>query len=130
MTYYFATTINDSFENAITRVTRELANEGFGVITEIDVTGTFAKKLGKAFRPYRILGACNPQYAFQALSTEDKIGTMLPCNVIVQELAPGKIEVATVDPISSMQAVPNESLAQLAMEVRDRLGKVIAALEQ
>ena len=128
MAYYFSTTLNDSFESSIDRVTRALEAEGFGVLTEIDVTGTMKKKLDVEFRKYRILGACNPPFAHRALEAEDKIGTMLPCNVIVQEHEPNQVEVAAINPVSSMQAVENESLAPIAVEIASRLRRVIAAL--
>ena len=117
-----------SAAEAITRVTEELKKEGFGVLTEIDVKATLKKKLDVDFRNYRILGACNPPFAHQALLAEDKIGTMLPCNVIVQELAPGTVEVAAIDPIASMSAVENPGLAEIGMQVRAKLQKVVDSL--
>ena len=129
MSYYIETKIHDnSFESAIEKVTEELKKQGFGVLTEIDITSTMKKKLDVDFYNYRILGACNPPYAYKALQAENKIGTMLPCNVIVQEREPGEIEVAAVDPIASMQAIENEELGTLAMEIRDKLKNVIDAL--
>ena len=128
MSYYFNKTINLPFDEAITRVTEELKKEGFGVLTEIDVKATLKKKLDVDFRNYRILGACNPPFAHQALLAEDKIGTMLPCNVIVQELAPGTVEVAAIDPIASMSAVENPGLAEIGMQVRAKLQKVVESL--
>ena len=128
MSYYFSKTINVPFDEAITRVTEELKKEGFGVLTEIDVKATLKKKLDVDFRNYRILGACNPPFAHQALLAEDKIGTMLPCNVIVQELAPGTVEVAAIDPIASMSAVENPGLAEIGMQVRAKLQKVVESL--
>jgi len=128
MSYYFSKTINLPFDEAITRVTEELKKEGFGVLTEIDVKATLKKKLDVDFRNYRILGACNPPFAHQALLAEDKIGTMLPCNVIVQELAPGAVEVAAIDPIASMAAVDNPGLAEIGMQVRAKLQKVVESL--
>lgn len=128
MPYYFSKTTSYSFNDALAKVTEELKKEGFGVLTEIDVRDTLKKKLNVDFRPYRILGACNPPYAHQALLAEDKIGTMLPCNVIVQELPDGKVEVAAVDPIASMQAVNNPSLGPIALEVQSKLKKVISNL--
>lgn len=128
MSYYFAKHLDMSFSDAIDTVTSALAKEGFGVLTEIDVKATLKKKLDVDFRPYTILGACNPHYAYQALQAEDKIGTMLPCNVIVQELDYGAVEVAAVDPIASMSAVKNESLGAIATEVQSKLKKVIASL--
>jgi len=128
MSYYFNKTLALSFDEAIERVKAELKKEGFGVLTEIDVKKTLSEKLGVDFRPYRILGACNPPFAYKALMTEDKIGTMLPCNVIVQELAPGRVEVAAIDPLASMAAVKNEDLGTIGLEVRDKLKRVVEAL--
>lgn len=125
MSYYFAKTINLPFDAAIARVTEALKQEGFGVLTDIDVKATLKKKLDVDFRNYRILGACNPPFAYQALMAEDKIGTMLPCSVIVQELAPGQVEVAAIDPVASMAAVQNPGLAAVGMQVRARLQQVI-----
>lgn len=125
MSYHFSKTIETSFDNAISRVTEALKREGFGILTEIDVKATLHKKLGVAFHPYRILGACNPEMAYRALQSENKIGTMLPCNVIVQEQTPGCIEVSAVDPVSSMQAINNPTLGEVATEVRAKLKNVI-----
>lgn len=128
MSYYFATTLAVGFAEAIERVTDALKREGFGVITTIDVKETLKNKLGLEFRNYRILGACNPTLAHAALQLEDKVGTMLPCNVVVQELADGKVEVAAIDPVASMQAIDNPRLKQAAAEVQGKLRGVIAAL--
>lgn len=128
MEYYFSKTITDSFENAIQKVTEALKTEGFGILTEIDLKATLKKKLDVDFYNYTVLGACNPPFAYKALLAEDKIGTMLPCNVIVQEKVPGQIEVSAVDPAASMQAVENDKLAEIATEIRDRLKKVIEQL--
>jgi uncharacterized protein (DUF302 family) len=128
MSYYFGKTINVAFDEAIPKVTDELKKEGFGIITEIDVKETLEKKLNVDFRNYMILGACNPPFAYQALLAEDKIGTMLPCNVIVQELAPGEVEVAAIDPLASMQAVDNPKLAEVGEQVRVKLKAVIDSL--
>lgn len=128
MSYYFTTTVNEDFEGAIEKVTEELKKEGFGILTEINVNETFKKKLDVDFRKYRILGACNPTMAHQAIQAESKIGTMLPCNVIVQELDNGKIEVSAVDPVASMKAVENDSLGDIASQVREKLKKVIENL--
>jgi uncharacterized protein (DUF302 family) len=128
MSYYFAKSFEAPFEEAVERVKAELKKEGFGVLTEIDVQKTLRDKLGVDFRPYRILGACNAPYAYKALQAEDKIGTMLPCSVIVQELAPGRAEVAAIDPLASMAAVQNEALGAVGLEVREKLRKVIEAL--
>ncbi len=126
MSYYFSKTLQTTFDDAISRVTEELKKEGFGVLTDIDVKETLKKKLDIDFRKYRILGACNPQYAYKALEAEDKIGTMLPCNVIVQEIAGVGVEVAAVDPVASMQAVKNRKLDEIAGQVREKLRSVIA----
>jgi uncharacterized protein (DUF302 family) len=125
MSYYFSKTLGISFEEAIARVTEELNKEGFGILTEIDVKETMKKKLNLDFRKYRILGACNPPFAHRALQVEDKIGTMLPCNVIVQEFSKDRVEVAAIDPVASMKAVENPSLGKVAAEVREKLRKVI-----
>ena len=128
MSYYFAKTLHCSFDAAVQRTTDALKTAGFGIITEIDVKETLKKKLDADFRNYRILGACNPVMAREALEIEDKIGTMLPCNVIVQDAGGGKTEVATIDPVASMAAVENPALRQMAGKVRDMLKKVIESL--
>ncbi|MFE3866835.1 DUF302 domain-containing protein [Flavobacterium sp. LS2P90] len=128
MEYYFSKIITDSFENAIQKVTEALKAEGFGILTEIDLKATLKKKLEVDFYNYTILGACNPPFAYKALLAEDKIGTMLPCNVIVQEKVAGQIEVSAVDPAASMLAVENKELVEIAAEIRDRLKKVIEQL--
>jgi len=128
MSYYFSKILNMSFDDAILRVTDELKKEGFGILTEIDVTATLKKKLDVDFHKYRILGACNPPFAYKALQAEPKIGTMLPCNVIVQELKSGDIEVAAVDPLASMQAIQNQALRPIAEEIQAKLKKVIGQL--
>ncbi|HEY8660409.1 MAG TPA: DUF302 domain-containing protein [Hanamia sp.] len=125
MSYYFSKSVDYDFDTAIAKVTEELKKEGFGVLTEIDVQATLKKKLNVDFKKYRILGACNPGFAHQALQAEDKIGTMLPCNVIVQEHPDGKVEVSAVDPVASMMAVKNDSLGNIATQVREKLKKVI-----
>jgi len=117
-----------SYSDAIDGVTVALGKEGFGVLTEIDVKATLQKKLDVDFRPYTILGACNPGFAYKALQAEDKIGAMLPCNVVVQELDDGAVEVAAVDPMASMSAVENDALGGLASEVREILKKVVDSL--
>lgn len=124
MSYYFNKKVKMSFDEAISKVTEELKKEGFGVLTEIDVKGTFKKKLDVDFRNYKILGACNPNFAFQALESEAYIGAMLPCNVIVQE-NDGVVDIAAVDPIASMQSVQNENLGTIAKEVQEKLKRVI-----
>lgn len=128
MSYYFSKIVDDSFDEAIERVTGLLSEEGFGVLTTIDVAGTLKKKLDVDFQRYTILGACNPGYAHKALNAEDKIGTMLPCNVIVQETKDGKTEVAAVDPMASMMAIENPALGAIATEVREKLKTVIDRL--
>jgi uncharacterized protein (DUF302 family) len=128
MKYYFAKKTNYSFEEAVEKVTAELKKEGFGILSEIDIHDKLKAKLGVDFRKYRILGACNPPYAYQALQAEDKIGTMLPCNVIVQQLSESVTEIAAVDPVASMQAIENEGLGRIAQEISNRLEKVINAL--
>lgn len=127
-TYYFSTVFDGTFEEAIEETTTALAAHGFGILTEIDVSATMKKKLDVDMRPYRILGACNPSFAYRALQAENKIGTMLPCNVIVRETEAGDVEVAAVDPIASMQAIDNENLGSVALEVRTLLQKVIESL--
>ena len=128
MSYYFRKTLDIPFEEALARVAEELQKEGFGVLTEIDVKATLKKKLGADFRNYRILGACNPPYAYEALKAEDKIGTLLPCSVIVQETPDGAVEVAAIDPVASMQAVENASLAPVASQIQAKLKAVIENL--
>ena len=128
MKYYFNKTVKGTFEEVIDTVTQGLKEEGFGVLTEIDVTATLKEKLDIDFKKYRILGACNPPYAHKALQAEDKIGTMLPCNVIVQEIEEDIIEVAAVNPMASMQAVENEKLSRVAEEITDKLEKIINKL--
>ena len=128
MSYYFSKEVQLSFQEAIDKATDELKKEGFGILTEIDVKETLKKKLGVDFRKYKILGACNPPFAYRALLAEPHIGTMLPCNVIVQELEDGTIEVAAIDPLSSMQAIVNSALQPIAEEIRDKLKLVIERL--
>jgi len=128
MDYYFSKTIATSFDNAIQKVTEALQAEGFGVLTEIDLKATLKKKLDVDLYNYKILGACNPSFAYKALLAEDKIGTMLPCNVILQEKTPGQVEVSAVDPSASMRAIDNEELHDISIEIRARLQKVIAGL--
>ncbi len=128
MSYYFNKTLNMDFDAAIEHVIEQLKKEGFGVLTEIDVQKTLKNKLDVDFKKYKILGACNPSLAYKALQNEDKIGTMLPCNVILQELKENTIEVAAVDPMASMMAVKNESLGAVAAEVQKKLKTVIDSL--
>ncbi len=128
MSYYFSKTLSMDFESAIQTVSLALQEHGFGIVTEIDLQSTFKKKLNQDFRPYRILGACNPSYAYEALQRENKIGTMLPCNVLVQEIAPGQVEVSAVDPVASMTAIDNPELKMLAKEVGTALQKMVEDL--
>ena len=125
MTYYFARTLAVDFDEAMRRTVEALKAEGFGIVTELDLRNTFKSKLGVDFRNYRILGACNPTLAHEALQIEDEVGTMLPCNVVVQELGSGETEVAAIDPVASMQAIDNARLKTAAAEVRARLQRVI-----
>lgn len=128
MTYYFAKTLAVGFDEALQRTIEALKQEGFGIITDIDVKETFKKKLETDFRNYRILGACNPALAHEALQIEDKVGTMLPCNVVVQEIENGRTEIAAIDPIVSMQAIDNPRLKQAAEVVRGKLNMAIEHL--
>lgn len=128
MSYYFSKIVDMPFTTAIDHVTDKLASKGFGVLTSIDVQQTMKAKLGAEFRPYVILGACNPHFAWRALQAEDKIGTMLPCNVIVTEVGPGRVEVAAVDPVASMGAIGNRELAQVATDVRRLLEEMVREL--
>ena len=130
MSYYFNKTVDMSFDEAIDKVTEELKKEGFGVLTEIDVKAALKKKINVDFRKYRILGACNPSYAHKALLAEDKIGTMLPCNVVVQEREDGKVEVSAIDPVASMQSVKNESLGEIATKIQSKLKQVVTGGRQ
>jgi uncharacterized protein (DUF302 family) len=128
MSYYFSTTITGNFENIVQNTTEALKKEGFGVLTDIDVKATLKNKLDVEFKKYRILGACNPPFALRALQAEDKIGTMLPCNVIVQEVADGEIEIAAIDPVASMRAIENPALKGIADQIQEKLKKVISNL--
>ena len=128
MSYHFTKVSRIPFEQAVQKVIEALKDEGFGILTEIDVKATLKKKLDVDFRNYRILGACNPPFAYQALQAEDKIGTMLPCNVIVQETAAGVVEISAVDPVASMQAIDNPTLGSIAVQVREKLRRVIDSL--
>ncbi len=128
MSYYFSKKLKGSLEEVVEKVTVSLKNEGFGVLTEIDVKETLKKKLDVDFHKYRILGACNPLFAYKALQAEDKIGIMLPCNVIVQEKVEGEVEVAAVDPVASMKAVDNPDLSSIAKQVQEKLQHVIESL--
>ena len=128
MGYYFNTVLDCSFDEAVARVTAELKKEGFGILSEIDVQAALKKKLNVDFKRYKILGACNPPYAYQALQLEEKIGTMLPCNVIVLENDNNEVEVAAIDPIASMQSIANPQLQGVADQVQAKLQKVIENL--
>lgn len=128
MPYYFSTIMHIEFENAVSRVIEELRLEGFGILTEIDVTETLKRKLNVNFPNYTILGACNPTFAYKALQAEPHIGVMLPCNVIIRELEGGNTEVAAVDPLSSMQSIHNDELQAIAREIQVKLKKIIERL--
>jgi len=128
MSYYFSKEVSAPFNEVIERVMAALKQHGFGVLTDIDVRKTLKEKIGEEFRDYRILGACNPPLAHRALTAEDKVGTMLPCNVIVQDLGTGKVEVAAIDPRAAMQQIGNPELAKIASEVAQKLETVIAAV--
>ena len=125
MSYYYNKTVNGTFDNVIDKVTDLLSKEGFGILSEIDIQQTLKNKLDVDFKKYKILGACNPPFAYKALIAEDKIGTMLPCNVIVQELGENKIEVAAINPLVSMQSVKNTELNEVAEKVSEKLKAVI-----
>jgi uncharacterized protein (DUF302 family) len=125
MSYYFSKKVEGTFNDVYERTLTSLKKEGFGVLTEIDVQATLKKKMDVDFRKYKILGACNPPFAYKALQAEDKIGAMLPCNVIIQELDEGEIEVAAIDPIASMQAVKNETLMPIALQVQKKMRSVV-----
>jgi uncharacterized protein (DUF302 family) len=128
MQYYISTILNTNFRNAVELTVEALKTEGFGVISEIDIDEKLKEKLNVDFRKYKILGACNPEYAYQALLEEDKVGTMLPCNVIVQEKGDNQTEIAAIDPMASMMAIENEELAVIGRLIKGKLEKVIATL--
>ncbi len=128
MKYYMEKILTTDFESAVSKTKEALKGEGFGVLSEINIHEALKEKLDIDFRKYRILGACNPPNAYKALQAEDKIGTMLPCNVIVQELEPGKVEVAAVNPVASMMSVENSALKEIALEITDKLEKAINSL--
>lgn len=128
MSYHFSKTVSMSFDEAIDKVTEALKENGFGVLTTIDVKTTLKNKIDVDFRPYTILGACNPKFAYQALQSEDKIGAMLPCNVIVQQADDGRVEVSAVDPVASMQAIDNPALGAIAEQVQGLLKATIEKL--
>ena len=129
MEYYISKTVDSDFESACQKIVESLRQEGFGIISEIDIHKALKEKLDIDFRKYKILGACNPSKAFQALEQEDKIGTMLPCNVIVQEIGVNKTEIAAVDPVASMMAIHNESLDELALEIRNKLETAVNSIQ-
>jgi len=129
MEYYFNTTLKTTFEDAVAKTTEALKTEGFGIITEIDMQGKLKEKLGVEYKKYKILGACNPAFAYKALQVEEKIGTMLPCNVLVIDKENGTTEVAAINPIASMMAVQNSALEPLAQEVADKLKRIIGLLK-
>lgn len=128
MSYYIATSLHVPFDDAIALTEAALKSEGFGVLTRIDIRETLKAKINVDFRPYTILGACNPALAHEALQLEDKVGTMLPCNVVVQQKETGEVEIAAIDPVASMQAIKNAALTKAAGAVRDKLARVIASL--
>lgn len=128
MKYYFNKTLKAGFDQTIEKITERLKEAGFGILTEIDVQATLKKKLDVDFKPYKILGACNPPFAYKALLAENKIGTMLPCNVIVQELENGEVEVSAVDPVASMKAVENKTLEEVAQIIQEKLKSIIENL--
>jgi len=128
VSYYLSKTVQTPFDAAVEKVTEALKQEGFGVLTEIDMKATMKKKLDVDIQKYKILGACNPPLAYQAIQAEDKIGLMLPCNVIVQEVAGGGTEVAAIDPVASMQAVDNPQLGEVGKQVQGKLKRVIDSL--
>jgi uncharacterized protein (DUF302 family) len=128
MGYYMSKTVAGNFERVLENVTEKLKGEGFGVLTDIDVQATLKKKLNADFRKYRILGACNPPFAHRALLAEDKVGVLLPCNVILQEHSPGQLEVAAMDPAAAMESIGNEALREVALQVRQKLQAVLERL--
>ena len=128
MSYYIGKTVESSLSEAESRIREALSAEGFGIVTELNIQQTLREKTGTDIGPYKVLGACNPNFAKQAIDTEPQIGTMLPCNVILRSLEGGEVEVAAVDPVASMQAVQNDGLADLAGEVRDRLKRAVESI--
>lgn len=125
MAYYYSKTVKSGFDGAVDRITQALKTEGFGILTEIDVKSTLKKKLDVDFKNYRILGACNSPFAYKALQAEDKVGTMLPCNVIVQETADGDVEITAVDPLASMKAIDNPALRGIAETIGQKLQRAV-----
>jgi len=128
MEYYFSKTLDDPFDKAVQRTIELLKTEGFGIISEINIHEKLNEKLGISFKKYRILGACNPGYAYKALMIEDKIGTMLPCNVVVIDQGNGKTEISAVNPVASMMAIQNKGLESIALEITEKLKRVIESL--
>ncbi len=128
MTYHFSKTINAGMEQAIEKVTTELKKEGFGILTEIDVQKTLKKKIDVDFKPYIILGACNPNFAYQVLQVEDKVGVFLPCNIVIQDAGKGKVEISAIDPMANMQVVANPDLKPMGLEVQALLKNIIEKL--
>ena len=128
MAYYLSKTLSMSFDAAVTRTVEALKHEGFGIITEIDIQQTLKAKIGVDFPSYRILGACNPALAYEALKLENKVGTMLPCNVVVRDAGGGQTEVAAIDPVASMEAIDNPALKQAAAQIKAKLERVMAQL--
>ena len=128
MSYYFSKTVKGSFEDVIARTIAALKTEGFGIITDLDIQKTLKDKIGVEFRNYRILGACNPKLAYEALQLEDNIGTMLPCNVVIQQRETADVEVAAIDPVASMLAVDNLKLKEAAREVGEKLKRAVARI--
>ncbi len=128
MKYYFEKTLKTDFETAVAKTKEALKSEGFGVLSEIDIHEKLKEKLNVDFRRYKILGACNPSNAYKALLQEDKVGLMLPCNVIIQELANNQVEVAAINPVASMMAIENQNLPEIAGEIKGKLERVIASL--
>jgi uncharacterized protein (DUF302 family) len=125
MSYYINKIVETPFDETVEAVTKALREQGFGILTDIDIQATLKKKLEIDFRQYRILGACNPQFAHKALQVEDKIGVMLPCSVIIQDTPDGKVEVAAMDPAAAMESISNPGLSEIARKVRDRLAAAI-----
>jgi uncharacterized protein (DUF302 family) len=125
MTYYYSKTVKEGFDEAVSRIKQALEEQGFGILTEIDVKSTLKKKLNADFRNYEILGACNPPFAYKALQAEDKVGTMLPCNIIVQETADGAVEIAAIDPVASMKAIDNPALREIAETIGQKLKTIV-----
>lgn len=128
MSYYYNRIYNDSFENTEAKIIEALNERGFGISTTVDITNTFKEKLNKDFRKYKILGACNPENAYKALGVEERVGVMLPCNVVIQEQGENKTEVVAVDPIASMQAIKNDDLNPILETIRKRLREAVDAI--